>query len=96
MRELGGISVDEGLDETFSDIIEMTKQCRFSNCSHTNEKGCAILSAIEADDLFGPRYQSYLKMKKESDFNEMSYLEKKTKDKKFGKMIKSVIKNKQR
>jgi ribosome biogenesis GTPase len=35
-------------------------------------------------------------MKKESDFNEMSYLEKKTKDKKFGKMIKSVIKNKQR
>jgi ribosome biogenesis GTPase len=96
MRELGGISVDEGLDETFSDIIEMTKQCRFSNCSHTNEKGCTILSAMEADDLFGPRYQSYLKMKKESDFNEMSYLEKKTKDKKFGKMIKSVMKNKQR
>jgi ribosome biogenesis GTPase len=96
MRELGAISVDEGLNDTFSDIIEMTQQCRFSNCSHTNEKGCAVLSAIEADELLGARYQSYLKMKKESDFNEMSYLEKKTKDKNFGKMIKSVMKNKQR
>lgn len=96
MRELGSISIDEGLDETFSEITELSKNCKFSNCSHTNEKGCAILAAIEVGDLSEKRYQNYLKMKKESAFNEMSYLEKRKKDRQFGKMVKSIMKNKQR
>ena len=96
MRELGGISVDEGLDETFSEILDISKRCKFSNCSHTNEKGCAILSAIKAGDLSERRYQNYLKMKKESEFNQMSYLEKRNRDKSFGKMVKEVMKNKKR
>ncbi len=96
MRELGSMSVDDGLDETFSEIVELTQSCKFSNCSHTNEKGCAILAAIEADDLSEQRYQNYLKMKKESEFNQMSYLEKRKKDKSFGKLVKSVMKDKQR
>ena len=96
MRELGGMSVDDGLDETFSEILELSQSCKFSNCSHTNEKGCAILAAIKAGELSGQRYQNYLKMKKESEFNQMTYLEKRKKDKKFGKLIKSTIKNKQR
>ena len=96
MRELGGIYIDDGLDETFSEILEIAKMCKFSNCSHTNEKGCAILSAIEAGALSEQRYQNYLKMKKESEFNEMSYLEKRNRDKSFGKMIKSIMKNKKR
>lgn len=96
MRELGSMSVDDGLDETFSEIVEISQSCKFSNCSHTNEKGCAILSAIKIGDLSEQRYQNYLKMKKESEFNQMSYLEKRNKDKSFGKMVKSVMKNKQR
>ena len=96
MRELGGISIDEGLDETFSEIVELSSKCKFSNCTHTNEKGCAILSAIEAGDLSGKRYQNYLKMKRESEFNQMSYLEKRKKDKRFGKMIKDVMKDKKK
>jgi len=96
MRELGSMSVDDGLDETFSEILELSQSCKFSNCSHTNEKGCAILAAIKAGDLSEQRYQNYLKMKKESEFNQMSYLEKRKKDKSFGKMIKSTMKNKQR
>lgn len=96
MRELGNMSVEEGLDETFSEILELSQNCKFSNCSHINEKGCAILTAIKAGDLSEQRYQNYLKMKKESEFNQMSYLEKRNKDKSFGKMIKSTIKNKQR
>ena len=96
MRELGSMSVDDGLDETFSEIRELSQSCKFSNCSHTNEKGCAILAAIKADDLSEQRYQNYLKMKKESEFNQMSYLEKRKKDKSFGKLIKSTMKNKQR
>jgi len=96
MRELGSMSVDDGLDETFSEIRELSQSCKFSNCSHTNEKGCAILAAIKADNLSEQRYQNYLKMKKESEFNQMSYLEKRKKDKSFGKLIKSTMKNKQR
>ncbi|OJJ25942.1 ribosome small subunit-dependent GTPase A [Roseofilum reptotaenium AO1-A] len=96
MRELGSLSVDEGIDETFSEIVELSQSCKFSNCSHTHEKGCAILTAIEAGDLSEQRYQNYMKMKKESEFNQMSYLEKRQKDKSFSKMIKSVMKNKKR
>ncbi len=96
MRELGNISVNDGLDETFSEILELSQSCKFGNCSHSNEKGCAILAAIKAGDLSEQRYQNYLKMKKESEFNQMSYLEKREKDKSFGKLIKSTMKNKQR
>ena len=96
MRELGSMSVDDGLDETFSEILETFQRCKFSNCSHANEKGCAILAAIKTGDLSEQRYQNYLKMKKESDFNQMSYLEKKKKDKNFGRLVKSAIKNKKR
>lgn len=94
MRELGNISVDTGIDETFSEISELIHGCKFGNCSHTNEKGCAILSAIEKGELSEQRYKSYLKMKKESAFNELTYSEKRKKDKDFGKMIKSTLKNK--
>jgi ribosome biogenesis GTPase len=96
MRELGNISVDDGLDETFSDILDLSYKCRFGNCSHTNEKGCAILAAISAGELSERRYQNYLKMKREAEFNEMSYSEKRKKDKKFAKLIKTTLKNKQR
>ena len=96
MRELGSMSVDGGLDETFSEILNLSQRCKYSNCSHTNENGCAILAAIETGDLSVKRYQNYLKMKKESEFNQMSYLEKRNKDKNFGKMVKSIMKDKQR
>lgn len=96
MRELGSMSVDDGLDETFSEILEISKTCKFADCSHTNEKGCSILAAIKAGDLSEQRYQNYLKMKKESEFYQMSYLEKRKKDKNFGKLIKSTMKNKER
>jgi ribosome biogenesis GTPase len=96
MRELGSMSVDDGLDETFSEILELSQICKFANCSHTNEKGCAVMAAIKAGDLSEQRYQNYLKMKKESEFNQMSYVEKRKKDKSFGKLIKSTMKNKQR
>lgn len=96
MRELGNMSVDSGIDETFSEILGLSQQCKFSNCSHTNEKGCAILAAVEMGELSEQRYKNYIKMKKESAFNEMSYSEKRKKDKDFGKLIKSTIKSKNR
>ncbi|MFT6896824.1 MAG: ribosome biogenesis GTPase [Paraglaciecola sp.] len=93
MRELGTMSVDGGINETFAEILQLQQDCKFSNCSHTSEKGCAILKAIAEGDLSQQRYQSYVKMTKEAAFNDMSYGEKKKKDKAFGKMIKSVLKD---
>lgn len=96
MRELGNIAVAAGMDETFSDIVDLAMSCKFSNCTHINEKDCAVLSAINQGELSEKRYQNYLKMKNEAVFNDMSYFEKRQKDKNFGKMIKSVIKSKSR
>ncbi|KPK35781.1 MAG: GTP-binding protein [Nitrospira bacterium SG8_35_1] len=94
MRELGNFSVDSGLDETFDEIVELSKQCQFNDCTHSIEKGCAVLHAVERGKLSEKRYQNYIKMSKESAFNEMSYLEKRKKDKQFGKYIKTVMKHK--
>ena len=96
MRELGNISVDSGIDETFSEIAKLAHSCKFGNCTHTSEKGCAVLAAVENGELAEQRYRNYLKVKTESAFHEMSYSEKRKKDKDFGKMIKSVLKSKKR
>ena len=96
MRELGNLTVDRGIEETFTEIIELSRECKFGNCSHTIEKGCAILNAINEGKLSEQRYKNYIKMKKESEFNEMSYVEKRKKDKDFGKLVNSAIKNKDR
>lgn len=94
MRELGILSAGEGLDDSFADIKALAGQCRFADCSHNNEPGCAIRKAIDNGALNPEHYQSYLKLKAESDFNEMSYVDKRKKDKAFGKMVKSVLKGK--
>lgn len=94
MRELGNLSINTGLEETFSEILELAQHCKFGNCSHTNEKGCAILITIEEGELPEQRYKNYLKMKKESAFNELSYSEKRQKDKAFGTLIKTTLKSK--
>ena len=96
MRELGNMSVDAGIDETFSEILEFSKECKFNNCSHNNEKGCAVLTAIEKGKLSKHRYQNYLEMKKESKFKQLSYSDKRKKNKNFGKLTKSTTKNKKR
>jgi ribosome biogenesis GTPase len=94
MRELGNFSVGAGLDETFAEIAELAGKCQYNDCTHVNEKGCAVLNAVEQGQLSEKRYQNFIKMNKESIYNEMSYLEKRQKNKQFGKLIKTVMKHK--
>lgn len=94
MRELGNLFVETGMGETFADITKLERQCRFADCSHTNEKGCAVRAAIEEGRLPEERYRNYEAMNRESAFHEMSYHEKRRKDRAFGKMVKSVMKDK--
>lgn len=90
MRELGNIGVSAGIKETFGEIFELAKHCRFKDCTHTEEPGCSVIHAVKAGELSEKRYQNYLKVRKESEFHEMSYLERRRKDKSFGKMCKEV------
>jgi ribosome biogenesis GTPase len=96
MRELGNIGVESGLQGAFDDIEALSRECRYHDCSHVNEKGCAVLAAVEAEILPGDRYRNFLKITRESMYNQMSYLEKKKKDRAFGKMVKSVMKGKKK
>jgi len=92
MRELGNISVRSGIEESFSDIIELSKNCNFKNCTHTQEVGCSILRAVQNGSLNESHYQNYLKLERESEHYQMSYIEKRRKDRKFGQFIKSAMK----
>jgi len=94
MRELGIISVESGLDDTFNEIADLSGRCRYNDCTHTAEKGCAVLKALEDGIISKERYQNYIKMYKESLYHEMSYFEKRQKDKKFGKFMHLYMKNK--
>ncbi len=92
MRELGLLGAGDGVDIGFEDLLRLAADCRYADCSHENESGCAIRAAVESGALSRERYLSYLKLKKESDYHEMSYLEKRKKDKAFGRFIKTVKK----
>lgn len=94
MRELGLLGVSEVIDDSFADIQAHARNCRFADCTHTNEPGCAVRSAMTQDELDAGHFQNYLKLKRESEFHEMSHLEKRRKDRAFGQFVRSVVKEK--
>lgn len=93
MRELGIVGAGDGVNTGFEEIAALSANCRYANCSHEREPGCAVRTAVENGELSEDRYFSYIKLKKESEYHEMSYLDKRKKDKAFGRFIKSVKKN---
>ena len=66
MRELGMCDTDEGIDDTFSDISELESRCKFSDCRHETEPGCAIKAAIADGTLTVERYELYRSLHEES------------------------------
>jgi ribosome biogenesis GTPase / thiamine phosphate phosphatase len=65
MRELQLWEGDEGIEQVFTDVEELALQCRFSNCGHQREPGCAIRAAIAEGTLTRSRYDNYLKLQQE-------------------------------
>lgn len=66
VRGLGLWDADEGIGAAFSDIEELASSCRFRNCTHTNEPGCAVRAAVEAGELAASRLESYVRLREES------------------------------
>lgn len=93
MREVGVTDVSEGLAMTFDSIYEYAIKCKYKDCTHTNEKNCAVIQAVKDGLIDKNSYANYLKMNKEKEFFESSVAERRKKDKEFGKMLKNYNKN---
>lgn len=70
MRELGMWDVSSGLGEAFADVEQYLGSCRFSDCKHMTEPGCAIKAAIESGELSEERWESYMRLKKEAKYSD--------------------------
>ena len=85
MREIGMANTEQGIDNTFSDIAKLEKQCKFSDCQHDTEPGCAVKAAIESGDLSVDRYILYKSLSSE---NTRNYAKKKIS--KWAKAVKKI------
>jgi ribosome biogenesis GTPase len=89
-REVGVVDFSAGAKEVFADIEKLSLDCKFKDCKHINEHGCAVLGAIASGDIDAKQYENYLKLQKETEHYEMSSYDKRQKDKKFGNYIKTA------
>jgi ribosome biogenesis GTPase len=92
MRAVGITNTTEGLEITFESILDYSKDCRFNDCTHIHEKGCAILKAVENGEIDEEAYINFQKMEKEKIHFESNQIDRKKKDKNLGKMIKNIQK----
>jgi ribosome biogenesis GTPase / thiamine phosphate phosphatase len=92
MREVGITDSTGGLETTFDMITRLAQNCRFNDCTHTNEIGCAVIEAVEKGELDRDSYKNYLKLEREKAHFESTVVEKRKKDKEFGKMMKNYKK----
>lgn len=91
MRELQLVDVAHGLDDVFSDVAELAAQCRFADCGHDSEPGCAIQAAVDAGTLDVDRLRRYRKLQSEDRRNTETVAERRSRDKNLGKFYKSVL-----
>ncbi|BDD02898.1 ribosome small subunit-dependent GTPase A [Aureibacter tunicatorum] len=96
MREVGVTDGDRSIDATFEQIASLAEGCKYSNCTHTNEDGCAVSEAIENGELEEELLYSYQKLKREQNHYSQTVWEKRKSQKDFGKMIKRVQNQKKR
>lgn len=93
MREVGIVDSTSGLETTFDLIIRYSQNCKFKDCTHTNEKGCSVIEAVEKGEIDEASYENFIKMEKEKAHFDLSVVERRKKDKNFGKMIKNFKKD---
>ena len=93
MREVGITDDSDGFEITFEEILNLSKNCKYNDCTHTNEDGCAVLTALENNDLNPESYENFLKMEKERIHFESDVQDRKKKGKDLGKLIKNMKKN---
>ncbi|MEW8257796.1 MAG: ribosome small subunit-dependent GTPase A [Candidatus Thiodiazotropha taylori] len=92
MRELQLFDCEQGIEESFSDITRLAQQCRFGDCAHQGEPGCAVVSAIEQGELDQRRLISYQKLMREQQQNSATIAQKRAKDRALGRFYRTTLK----
>lgn len=96
MRELQLTDVQSGLDDVFSEIAELAEKCRFADCTHDAEPGCAVNAAVENGEVDAERVTRWRKLVREEAHNRESIAERRARDKSTGKLYKTIISETQR
>jgi ribosome biogenesis GTPase len=94
MREVGIGDSGKGLEITYDRIKELAQGCRFRDCTHENEAGCAVLAALANKEIDPSVYENFMKLENENRYFHSTVVEKRKKDRDFGKMVKNYMKDK--
>ena len=84
--------LSDGLNRTFEEILSLSRNCKYKDCTHTNEAGCAVIEAVEKGELDRSILDNYYKMQKEKSHFETTIVEKRKKERLFGKILKDCQK----
>lgn len=93
VREVGMTDTDAGIKESFEGISMLAGDCRFADCTHTQEPGCAVLAALKSGAIDPDRYANYLGLRKEAEHYGMTVSERRNRDRSFGKFMKTAKKD---
>jgi ribosome biogenesis GTPase len=95
MRELQLVDVGDALDDVFSDVSTLAGSCRFGDCQHESEPGCAVRAAIDDGELDADRLRRYRKLLAEDRRNTETLAERRTRDRQLGRLYKTILSRKQ-
>ena len=96
MRELRLTDITDGIAAVFDDVEELAATCRFRDCAHETEPGCAVQAAVAAGDLDPRRVANWQKLKREDRYNNETIAEARARNRKFAKMVKTAVSKKER
>ena len=96
MRELQLTDAASGVGDVFADLETLSAGCKFRDCQHLSEPGCAVTAALAAGDIDQARFERWQKLIAEDKFNSATLAERKSKDKSLGKIIRQINKTKKK
>lgn len=93
VREVGMADSRENVENLFGEMMVLARNCKYSDCTHIHEPGCAVLAAVESGKLDEDKYQNFINLVKEIEYHESNAIERKQKNRQFGKFINKAKKN---
>jgi ribosome biogenesis GTPase len=94
MRELGITESGEGIKTTYQEIFDLSLKCKFPDCKHVNESGCAVIEALDNGTIDGDSLENFRKMLREQQRFQTTVAERRRKEREFGKMVRNVLNQK--